>query len=74
MDKYLYLQPFIAPFYSWLEYIIGELDGEFKLYKQENESTLLPLTTWVSLEVLDQKLEELWKQKQSKEAHSDSLT
>lgn len=62
-DKYIHLQLIEESYYSWLEYIIIELFDEFMLCKQVlagNQLLLSPLTTWVSLQELDEKLEELW--------------
>lgn len=72
-DKYLHLKLIDEGHYSWLEYTIVECLNEFMLFKNVKfPSGISSITDWLSLMELDEILEELWKQKQSKEAHSDS--
>lgn len=69
MDKYLHLQLLFLNHYKWFDYMIVELpkSNTYGLFKNVfYPPGVTMVSSWVSLEELDEKLEQLWQKHQSK--------
>ena len=71
MDKYLYLVKLESGLYRWFDHFISYKPYlEFPWRLQPYHGQLYEVEKFANLDHLDHRLEQIWKQKQSKEEHS----